>query len=100
MTPARTFLLSPLPLCQTLLFFFFLNDPPPPEFYPLPLHDALPTAPGAQSPFPQQARARPGRKIWGSGWEKPGAQREKGGAVGRGGGQTGDSTPATSCRFF
>src|SRR2546430_13102674 len=23
--------------------FFFLNDPPPPEFYPLPLHAALPT---------------------------------------------------------
>src|SRR5256885_7637406 len=26
----------------TLLFFFFLNDPAPTEFYPLPLHDALP----------------------------------------------------------
>src|SRR5258707_1917448 len=24
------------------LFFFFFNDPAPPEFYPLPLHDALP----------------------------------------------------------
>src|SRR2546429_6302105 len=23
-------------------FFFFLNDTPTPEFYPLPLHDALP----------------------------------------------------------
>src|SRR2546430_14236318 len=23
-------------------FFFFLNDPPPTEFYPLPLHAALP----------------------------------------------------------
>src|SRR2546430_15742031 len=23
-------------------FFFFFNDPPPPEFFPLPLHDALP----------------------------------------------------------
>src|SRR2546422_11763076 len=23
-------------------FFFFLNDPATPEFYPLPLHDALP----------------------------------------------------------
>src|SRR2546430_11962638 len=23
-------------------FFFFLNDPPTTEFYPLPLHDALP----------------------------------------------------------
>src|SRR2546427_13260835 len=25
-----------------ILFFFFLNDTAPPEFYPLPLHDALP----------------------------------------------------------
>src|SRR2546430_16659066 len=24
------------------ILFFFLNDPPPTEFYPLPLHDALP----------------------------------------------------------
>src|SRR5256885_2607048 len=29
----------------TLLFFFFLNDPAPTEFYPLPLHDALPIWP-------------------------------------------------------
>src|SRR5256886_16388106 len=27
---------------HTLFFFFFLNNPAPPEFYPLPLHDALP----------------------------------------------------------
>src|SRR5256884_8915310 len=27
---------------ELVLFFFFLNDPPTPEFYPLPLHDALP----------------------------------------------------------
>src|SRR2546422_9723356 len=25
-----------------LIFFFFLNDPAPPEFYPFPLHAALP----------------------------------------------------------
>src|SRR5256886_10796817 len=31
-------------LTQRLLppLFFFLNDPPPPEFYPFPLHAALP----------------------------------------------------------
>src|SRR5256885_14285765 len=28
--------------CTQKFFFFFLNDPAPPEFYPLPLHDALP----------------------------------------------------------
>src|SRR4051812_49660363 len=30
-----------VPPCLSILFFFF-NDPAPPEFYPLPLHDALP----------------------------------------------------------
>src|SRR5260370_25027468 len=29
-------------LSSVPFFFFFLNDPAPPEFYPLPLHDALP----------------------------------------------------------
>src|SRR5256885_13115910 len=50
----------------TLRDFFFLNDPPPPEFYPLPLHDALPISPAvppARSerpppPAPRQAHPR------------------------------------------
>src|SRR2546430_17259985 len=28
--------------CSSTPRFFFLKDPPPTEFYPLPLHDALP----------------------------------------------------------
>src|SRR5260370_40546794 len=31
-----------LPVNSTSYYFFFLNDPATPEFYPLPLHDALP----------------------------------------------------------
>src|SRR5256886_14476728 len=33
---------NPRQIAFTLSFFFFLNDPAPTEFYPLPLHDALP----------------------------------------------------------
>src|SRR2546430_5709904 len=35
-------LLVPHLLLFLILFFFFFNDRAPPEFYPLPLHDALP----------------------------------------------------------
>src|SRR3989454_9141491 len=31
-----------MPPSPPLFFFFFFNDPAPPEFYPLPLHAALP----------------------------------------------------------
>src|SRR2546422_8600177 len=37
---ASVFLPSSHPI--TIFFFFFFNDPAPTEFYPLPLHDALP----------------------------------------------------------
>src|SRR5256885_14672438 len=68
---ARLCLLLFLLTLPPLSFFFFLNNTPPPEFYPLPLHAALPIYPAAAQPKqlgehrrdPGQERAlRPARR--------------------------------------
>src|SRR3989449_8661853 len=58
---ASVFLPSSHPI--TIFFFFFFNDTAPTEFYPLPLHDALPIPVRPRGPPPRPRHGPAARRA-------------------------------------